>query len=223
MGERERVDPTAIRPGDVELHQIVSLGASHPSLAEHFARSTLFAVRRGPHSTVAEWVRWTHEHERSPFPYGRVTVHGDGVLLEAFSDGRIRALRDRVDSLSAWQVAADERRIFQLPDVLDASIVVFGEPHPARHAAALFLRMAWPFLPREDLAGRTPASVVGTGRGRASLEAILERLPRELKLGDPRFPAFSAEELLRLLLPEEPAPTNAPEEKPHSAERRRAG
>ena len=222
MTESAKVDPNAIRPGDVELHQVVSLGPSPPTLAEHLERSPLFAVRRGAGATVAEWVRWTQEHERSPFPYGCVTVHGDGVLLEAFSDGRIRALRDRVDALSAWQVAADERRIFQVQNLLDASIVVFGDAHPSRYAAALFLRMAWPFLPREELAGRTPASVIGTGRGRASLEPILEKLPRELRLGDPRFPSYSAEELFSLLLPEEPAPTDAPEEKPHSAERRRA-
>ncbi|MGH2571733.1 MAG: hypothetical protein ACRDGR_10930, partial [bacterium] len=144
MSERARIDPNAIRPGDVELHQVVSLGPSPPALAESLERSPLFAVRRCAAEIVAEWVRWTPEHDRSPFPYGRVTVHGDGVLLEAFSDGRIRALRDRVDALSAWQVAADERRIFQLQNLLDAPVVVFGEAHPSRHAAALFLRMAWP-------------------------------------------------------------------------------
>jgi hypothetical protein len=222
MSERARNDPTALRPEDLELHQIVSFTHSPPPLAEHLERSPLFAVRRGARRTVAEWVRWTSEHERSPFPYGRVTVHGDGLLLEAFSDDRIRVLRERVDSLSAWHVTADERRIFQLPELLDAPIAVFEEDRPPRHAAELYLRMAWPFLPREDLAGRTPAAVAGTGRGRASLEAILETLHQELRLADRRFPAFSAEELLQLLLPAEPAPRDAPQEKPHSAERRRA-
>lgn len=223
MAKRPRTDPTVLGD-DLSFHQVVSFSLSPPPLADHLERSPLFELHGFRHSALAEWVRWTPEHELSPFPFGRVTIFGQGVLLEAFSERRMRALCDRVDALSAWQVSADERRIYQLPDVIEEPIVIFqpspeaaGGPYTGRDAATLYLRLAWAFLPREDLAGRTPAAVVTTGRGRARLEAILDRLPAELRDTDRHFPDFSVADLRHILLPEEFAPTDAPEEKPHSA------
>lgn len=224
MAERSRIDPTVLGD-DLSFHQVVTFSLSPPPLADHLERSPLFTIRRFPHSSLAEWVRWTPEHDASPFPFGRVTLFDQGVLLEAFSERWMRALRGRVDALSAWKVSADERRIYQLPDVIEEPIVIFqptrepvGRGYTGRDAATLYLRMAWAFRPREDLRGRTPAAVAATGRGRASLEAILERLREELRSTDHHFPDFSVDELRHILLPEEPAPTDAPEEKPHSAD-----
>jgi hypothetical protein len=227
MAERPRTDPTVLG-GDLSFHQVVTFSLSPPPLADHLERSLLFEVRRWQHTAQAEWVRWNAEHERSPFPFGRVTIFAQGVLLEAFSERRMKILRDRVDALGAWQVSADERRIYQLPDVIEEPIVIFqpsrepaGRQYTGRDAAELYLRLAWVFLPREDLAGRTPAAVVTTGRGRASLEAILDRLPAELRATDRNFPDYSVEELRSILLLEELAPTDAPEERPHSADKHR--
>jgi len=222
MTERAGLDPTVLED-DLAFHQIVSFTLSPPPLADPLERSSLFRVRRFRHRTEAEWARWSAEHEPSPFPLGRVTTWSDGVLLEAFSDKRIRELRHRVDLASSWKVSPDEKRIFQLHDMLEEPIPIFRPPREsaggetARDAAALWLRMAWAFLPREDLGGRTPASALATGRGRARVAALLAGLPAELRAADPRFPAFSVDELRPILLPEAPTPTEAPEEHPHSA------
>ena len=192
MTDRVRTDPTVLNPLNLEFHQVTSFSLSPPPLADHLERSPLFRTVRYPRSTQAEWVRWTAEHDVSPFPFGRVTVFKDGVLCEAFGEGRMRNLRDRVDALSAWRVSPDERRIYRLHDVVEEPIVIFqpsyapngGERYDGRDASELFLRMAWPFFPREDLGGRTPAAVIATGRGRRTLETLLPKLPGEL--GKPR-------------------------------------
>ena len=126
------IDPLTLDPDGIAFHQLVTFSLSPPPLADHLERSPLFELRRYERSSQAEWVRWTSEHERSPYPFGRVTIFAQGVLLEAFSEKRIRALRDRVDAVSAWQVSADERRIYQLPDVIEEPIVIF---QPSREPA----------------------------------------------------------------------------------------
>ena len=90
------------------------------------------------------------------------------------------------------------------------------EPLTAREVAADYLRMAWAWIPREDLGGRAPASVVGTGRGRALLEPLLDTLARALRSEIPTFPAMSSDELHEILLPEARPEAPAPS-RPRSA------
>jgi hypothetical protein len=224
MAARPTFDPTVLDPSGLTFHQIVSFALDPPPLHDHFDRSPLFEIRRFENAAVAHWVRWTAEHEPSFFPYGRVTLYRHGVLLESFGEGRMRALRDRVDLLSAWQVSCDQLRVFRLPDVLQDPDVLL-QPIPEisgvltrRGSAEMYLRMAWPFFVREDLSRRTPAAWIVTGRGRTALQEVLEKLPEELRREHGSFPDFSHDELRHILLPEEPAPSDAPEEKPHPAD-----
>ena len=94
-----------------------------------------------------------------------------------------------------------------------------GRPLTAREVAGDYLRMAWAWIPRGELGGHTPASVLGTGRGRALLESLLDPLPRTLRAEIPSFPAMSPDELQEHLLPE-PQPEATPPARTRSARAR---
>ena len=207
-GDALRLDPDV-----VAWHQLQSFVAEPRRFADGLSTSPLFrdALRRGRGS--AEWIRYDDEDDVLPFPLGRVTVHAGGVLLEAFSEERVHALQHCVQGLAAGRLAADEIRVFRLETALlnpDALLQPLrgrrGGALDERDVAIMWLRMAWPFIPREDLGDRVPVTLLATGRGRMALEALLPGLPRELEaISD--FPPMTPEELRRVLLPA--APTNA--------------
>jgi len=229
MAERPHLDPLRLDPDGLAFHQLLTFSPEPPPLAHDLERSPLFTARRFGEAATADWVRWAAEEERSLFPLGRVTLHSQGVLLETFSEGRLQALRDRVDDLSAWKVSSDQLRVFRTEDVIERPSAILqplqelaGNLLTPRDVAVLYLQMAWPFFPREDLSGRTPATVIHTGRGRTALKAILPKVPAELAREFPGFPDFSESELRHILLPKEPSGLpEAPEEKPHPADDRR--
>jgi hypothetical protein len=221
-------DPTVLQPAHVALHQLATFTPDHRGRIEALARSPFFRLRPVEHGAVAEWVRISAERDPSSFPLGRISVHPSGLLLEAFSERRMDLLGSAVFESGLGRVRADQLRVFPVAEALGNPKHLAQPLHDltddeltAREVAVLYLRMAWTYLPREDLRGRTPESVVGSGRGRAELERIVEGLPRELRSEFPSFPAFSGDELLDLLLPEEPAPAPVPASRPRSATPRR--
>jgi hypothetical protein len=220
-------DPAGLDPSRVAFHQLVAFAPGRIEQAAGLERSPLFRVRRFDRGLVAEWLQHTPESDPSLFPLGRVSVHGEqGVLLEALSDDRLRELHARAEETGLGYVSSDELRVFPVSDVLvhperllqpldDAA----GRTLTPRDVAVDFLRMGWAFLPHPDLGGRTPEAVLHTGRGRAALQQVIDRLPRALAQSLPGFPSFSTEDLRTLLLPAE-APPTTPAPKAHPAAQR---
>ncbi|HMB71886.1 MAG TPA: hypothetical protein VKU85_21440 [bacterium] len=209
-------DPTVLDPAGVAYHQLLAFPA-RPELADALERSPLFGVRRHGNGATCEWLQFSAESDPSPFPLARIRSHREGVLLEAFSERRLSLLRRAAREAGAGEIAADQLRVFRVADALadparliqplhDAS----GEPLTPREVAADYLRMAWAWIPRDELGNRPPASVVGTGRGRALLEPVLDTLGRALRSEIPTFPAMSSDELHEILLPEARPRTPAP-------------
>jgi hypothetical protein len=210
-------DPTVLEPSHVSLHQLVTFAAAGADLVQALEESPLFHVERLERAARGEWMQLAPENDPSSFPFGRVCLYPHGMLLEAFSGARIDLLRGRLEELGAGRITADEIRVFRIahalvhPERLHQPLhELVGEELTRREVALSYLRMAWPFLPREDLGGRTPHAALRTGRGRAAVDRILDGLPRELRRDLEPFPAFSADTLRAILLPEEDALVEAP-------------
>ena len=208
------------------FHQLMTFAPGPVSVAEELERSPLFDVEPLDGGARAEWIRYTEEDERFFFPLGRIAVHPQGLLLETYSELRMAELRRRVDGLGILRITADQFRLLNAGDAIRRPsgllqpLEELEERELTRHdVARTYLRMAWPFFARADLSGRCPYQILGTGRGRASLEAVLEKLPVELERWDPRFPVFDPEELRELLMPSERT-IPAPSEEPSSAHER---
>jgi hypothetical protein len=221
-------DPTVLQPAQVALHQLATFTPDAHGHIEALERSAHFHVRRVGRGAVAEWMRISAERDPSAFPLGRISVHPAGLLLEAFSERRLDWLGSEAAEAGLGRVRADQVRVFPIAEALANPSHLAQPLHElaeedltAREVALSYLRMAWVFLARADLRGRTPESVVRGGRGREALEGIVEGLPRELRAEFPSFPAFSADELLAHLLPEEPVPGPAPARTHRSASPRR--
>ena len=228
MKQRSPRDPTVLEPAQVALHQVVSFAPDFDGRVDTLTRSSLFRVQRVHDGVVAEWVRYSLERDPSAFPLGRISVHPRALLLETFSEARMNLLESVASESGIGRVRADQLRVFRVADAVANPrnlVQPLHEPADedltAREVAVAYLRMAWPFLVREDLGGRNPESVLRTGRGRAALEAIVEELPRELRAEMPSFPAFSVDELFELLLAEQPAPIETSVRRPRSAAPRR--
>lgn len=211
-------DPLALDPDGVAWHQLHTFAAEPRTFLERLAASPLFGgVLRDDWGSV-EWIRPVADAERCPFPLGRVTVHPGGILVETFSEERLVALRRHASALGAGPVTADETRAFRLEHLLAHPDSLLEPLHDAdapartpREIAEHWLRMAWPFFPREDLGGRAPYVVVESARGRAEWELILRGLPAELA-AIPGFPRFTSRALVNLLSPARPvaAPVSTP-------------
>lgn len=207
-------DPTVLDPACVAYHQSLTF-SPRPELAAALERSPLFAVHRHGAGASCEWVLFSAESDASTLPLGRIRAYRHGVLLEAFSERRLALLRGAVREAGGGDIPADQLRVFRVADALAQPSRLLqplhdleGEPLTARELAADYLRMAWAWIPREDLGGRTPAAVLRTGRGRALLEPLLDTLPRALRREIPSFPAMSSDEMQDILLPEAaPAPS----------------
>jgi hypothetical protein len=218
-------DPTALDPACVAYHQLLTF-SPRPEIAAALERSPLFAVRRHVGGATCEWIQFSAESDPSPLPLGRVRVTREGVLVEAFSERRLALLRRAVREAGAGEIPADQLRVFRVADALAEPSRLLqplhdlaGEPLTVRELAADYLRMAWAWIPRADLDDRTPAALLGTGRGRARLEPLLDTLPRTLRSEIPTFPAMSSDELQDVLLPEASPEPRAPA-RPRSARNR---
>jgi hypothetical protein len=225
MTRHRPADPTVLDPAGVAYHQLLAF-APRPEVVDALERSPLFRVRRHDGGASCEWIQFSAESDPSPFPLARIRVFSAGLLLEAFSERRLALLRRAVRDAGAGEIAADQLRVFRVADALadparllqplhDAS----GEPLTAREVATDYLRMAWAWIPREDLGNRVPAAVAGTGRGGALLEVLLDTLARTLRSEIPTFPAMSSDELHEILLPEARPEPPAPA-RPRSARNR---
>jgi hypothetical protein len=210
-------------------HQLHAFVSEPRTLAERLAESALFrgAPRRG--FGVAEWVGLDEEHDPLPFPLGRVVTHADGVLLEAFSEDRLEALRRRARALGGGDVAADETRSFLLETVLaDPGVLLQPQHDPTGRAmtvleaARTWLRMGWAFLPRPDLGGRTPCAALARAEGRAALEDALAGLPAELA-SIRGFPRMSSRALRAILIPPAATPGALAARRPSVARGARGG
>lgn len=223
-------DPTALDPAGVAYHQLVSSAPPPDHLAEALERSPLFRIERLEHGARAEWMQATPESDRCLFPLGRVCLHPEGLLLEGFSEERLRRLRACMEEVVAGRMTTDQTRVFRVDAALARPERLHqplhergGETLTAREVAVTWLRMAWPFLPREELGGRTPQAALHTGRGRAAVERIVEHLPRELRRAMPAFPAFAVDALREILLPREGVAVDPAVKHPQPAgERRRS-
>lgn len=216
MRRRTPGDALRLDPDVVAWHQSQSFVTEPETFADRLQASPLFLgeFRRG--RGRADWIRLDDEADVLPFPLGRVTVHDEGVLLEAFAEERMTALRARVQDLNAGTFTADETRAFPLRFALQNPGALAqpleekrGEALDRRDVARTWLRMAWPFIPRADLGDRPPVSVLGTGRGDEAVAALLPVLAAELA-AVPDFPRLAVEELRAILFaPAEPRPSPA--------------
>jgi hypothetical protein len=218
MPKAPPLDPLRLDPEAVAILQSSTFTPDASTLVEPLERSPLFAVARIDRCARGEWIRYSSESDPSLFPLGRVVVHPGGVLLEAFGEERMKALRSRVNDLNAVRVTPDEIRVVPIEEALNRPAVLMQPIHElderelsGREVAETFLRMGWPFIAREDLGGRAPHVVIRTGRGRRAIAEILEKLPEELRDTYPALPDFDATELRGLLLPQEPRPIETPE------------
>jgi len=208
MTQHRPADPIVLDPACVAYHQLLAFSA-RPELVDALDRSPLFTVRRRDQAASCEWIQFSAETDPSPFPLARIRALRDGVLLEAFSERRLALLRSAVREAGAGEIPADQLRVFRIADALadPARLLqplhdLAGEPLTAREVATDYLRMAWAWIPHENLDGRVPAAMIGTGRGRALLEPLLDTLARTLRSAIPTFPAMSSDELHEILLPE---------------------
>ncbi|MFN8178443.1 MAG: hypothetical protein U0167_10950 [bacterium] len=201
-------DPLALDPDDASWHQLHTFVVEPRTFLERLEASPLF--RGAPHRGwgSAEWVRASGSVGRSAFPLGRVTVYPGGILLDAFSEARLSALLRCASALGAGRLTADETRAFRLDHVLAHPDSLLHPLSPAassgravREIATTWLRMAWPFFPREDLEGRAPHVAMRTKRGSEGLDRVLTALPAELA-AIPGFPRFTPLALRAIVLPE---------------------
>jgi hypothetical protein len=209
MRARVLRDPLALDPDDVAWHQLHTFVPEPRTFLERLRESPYFrgAPTRG--WGHADWIRLSGTSPCSTFPLGRVTVHSGGILLDAFSEARLEAMRRRASTLGGGKLTPDETRSFPLehvlahPRALMQPLSVASSPARAvRDVAGAWLRMAWPFLAREDLHGVAPHLVVRARGGAEELATVLEKLPAELAR-IPGFPRFTASALRALVLPEE--------------------
>jgi hypothetical protein len=215
----QSVDPLALKRGRIAYHQSYTFQVEHETLSQALGESPLFVVERVDGGTRAQWVRQFAEDDISPFPYGLVSLGPRGALIEAFSDDRLRILRHRVNELGPWELTIDQVRVFAPADAVERPEALLQPLHEEaglelqrREVAVRYLQLAWAFLPHERLAGRPPQLVVGTGRGRAALEEILDRIPGEIRETIPAFPHFDVDELREILLLAEAADEAAADE-----------
>lgn len=213
-------DPWALDPGDVAWHQSHTFLVEPHTFAERIVESGRFKSEIGREGWgIADWVP---PDDEAPFPLGRVTVHPGGILLEAFSETRLAALRRSATELGGGALTADETRSFAIAAVF-ANPTVLMQPLHERSERALdahgiaetWLRFVWPFIARDDLGGRTPHLVRGTARGRAALASVVASLPAELRR-IPGFPSLAESVLHAILLLEDR--TAAPGTEPRSRE-----
>ncbi|NNE42833.1 MAG: hypothetical protein HKN12_01370 [Gemmatimonadetes bacterium] len=201
-------------PDEVALHQLLTLVPDAGAWAERLAASPLFSVAAVDGGTVAHWMQLSPEHDPAGFPLGRVTLGGFGVLLEAFSEPRLQELVRRVEETGTGRITRDQVRVIPVADAVSEPNHVLqplqdsrGDALTRREIAAMYLRMAWPFLESEEFGGRRPEAVLhsrGTGE---SLDSILEGLAPKLRERIPTFPAFAGDELRDLLTAAPPIPS----------------
>jgi hypothetical protein len=211
-----RVDPLALDPEGVSLHQLATFVAGSDLLAEALAHSPLFTLAREGSVARAEWIA-TAPEEPVPYPLGRVTLHARGILLEGFAESRIAELRRHLDPLGPLRISADETRAFRLEELLREPARAFhpveeGSPvsPTVRDVARWYLRAGWTYQPCPELDDRPPYVVAQTGRGQKRIAALIDGLAPKLRERYRDFPDFPAEELRALLLPL-PAPAPPPE------------
>jgi hypothetical protein len=212
---------SGLDPRSLSFHQVVSF-SSDPALPAELARSTAFRAVEGV--PAAEWIG--EDPGSGLFARGRVAWSGETIVLEAFSEEWLRELEEQLGELGRGRIARDETRSFRWEDLLARPGAPFRpgeEPRNesrARHElAALFLRLAWPFLPESGLGGRLPARVAVTGPGRAEVESLLPGLTDGLRERWPAFPELEADELAEILFPPVRAKEIAPD--PASTDPRR--
>lgn len=206
-------DPLALDAATLSVHQIATFVVAPHSLVEALGASPLFTLVEDSGVARAEWMGFSVD-ESLAFPLGRITVHPQGILLDAFSEERVRELTRRVDSLGSWRVTPDETRAIRFEDAVAEPERLMhplaeseGRNPSARDLGAWYLRAAWPFLPCDGLRGRTPQIAAQTGRGRDAVIKLLADLGLDLREVIPGFPLFDFEEIRDLLFPE---PTPAP-------------
>jgi len=200
---------SVLDPDRLTYHQHVTFSAD--SFAVAMGRSGDFRVSARGDATVAEWTRRDPEDDPSPFAYGRVTMAGSLVAVESFSEEWLESLVRTLDALASGALARDETRAIAFPELLANPRSILrpeGEPRGLAGAradvAARFLRLAWPFLPGEELGGRTPEAAITTGRGREAVAGLLPSLPERLRTRWPEFPDLDPEELNDILFPAAP-------------------
>jgi hypothetical protein len=202
-------DPLALAREGLALHQSLTISASPPAWRPALESSPLFTVEAVPGGLRSAWVAPAPEDEPLSFPLGQVSICSGGLLLEAFSEERLRTLRCRLRGLRCGGVDVDQQRVMPVADALAKPERLLqplqdlsGEPLDRRGVARQFLAMAWTFLPHASLGGRAPYAAVLTGRGRAALEETLETVTDEIREWLPGFPSFDPEELRSILFPQ---------------------
>lgn len=207
MRGRAPRDPLALDPEEATWHQLHTFAAEPRTFLERLSASPLFQGAPARGWGRADWVRASGSVGRAAYPLGRITVHEGGVLLDAFSEDRLKALLRCANHLGAGRLTADETRAFRLEHVLahpDALMQPLPTAPPGaravREVAGTWLRMAWAFFPRTELQGRAPHVAVRTKRGNEELETVLAVLPSELTR-IPGFPRFTPAALREILIP----------------------
>jgi hypothetical protein len=211
-----RPDPLALDESDVAWHQHCTFLTEPRTFVERLAGDRRFRTElRADGWGAAEWILLTEESDPCAFPLGRVTASPVGILLEAFSEARLAALRRAAGSLSAGALSPDETRAFPLatirknPRLLLRPLDATGEAWDAHDVARTWLRFVWPFVARADLGGRAPHALAATAKGRDTLAGLLEGLPDELAR-IPGFPRLTVETLESLILPPKRSPARIP-------------
>ncbi|GJM45610.1 MAG: hypothetical protein DHS20C21_24520 [Gemmatimonadota bacterium] len=220
-------DPWALDAKRATFHQMATFVVWPHSLVAAVAASPLFEIRERDDVVRAEWMAASLD-EPSAYPLGRITLHSNGVVLDAFSEERIADLQRAVDGLGSWRVTADETRAFSLEDLLANPAAVLhpveesrGRAPTARDVAVWYLRAGWTFQPNPALNGRAPHIAARTGRGWTQLKGLLPELAARLPEDHSGFPRFDPEELELLLLPGAPAPSPTPDPSRESGASRR--
>jgi hypothetical protein len=205
-------DPLSITREGLALHQSLTFAASPQAWRPALEASPLFTVEVVPGGLRAAWIAAAPEDEPLSFPLGQVSICSGGLLLEAFSEERLRTLRCRLRGFGCGSVDVDQQRVMPIADALEKPERLLqplqdysGELLDRRSVARQFLTMAWTFLPHANLGGRAPYAAVHTGRGRTALEKMLETVTDEIRDWLPGFPSFDAEEVRSLLFPQIPA------------------
>jgi hypothetical protein len=228
MNPAPRRDPWALNPDTLSFHQLATFLQDSLSLVDRLEETPFFRVERLARGARVDWLGLLPEEDPLDFPLVRISIHPRGTLLEAFSEDRLNWCRRRIDELGSWRITSDQLRILRVPDAIARPGALLQPIHDlgpdaleSREVAEIYLRMAWPFLPREELQGRSPYVAIRTGRGRAAIEEILPQVISEIRRDIPVFPAFELEEIRALLLPPAARVPAEPEEKPHPARDRR--
>jgi hypothetical protein len=224
----DSLDSFELRADEIAFHQWVTTAADAALLARQLGTSASFV----PDDDVApgqrfEWRRPSFEHETSSFPLARVTLAAPVILFETCAERRLDELRRMLAELGFPNTSADQTRAVPIADALDRPAVLaqplvgVGEPPLSfEGVAALFLRMAWAFLPHDGLSGRTPDVAVRTPRGTTALERVIQGLPAELQSWHPGLSGVSRRKLHDLLMPD-PVDTRATSKERQTADDRR--